>query len=385
MHGYIPRFAEKLVDDVLKRAPVVAVLGARQCGKSTLAREYLISSGISHFFLDLQDRADRNKLREPELFFEKHRDVLVCLDEIQAIPDLFPALRVEVDKARKSGRFLILGSASRDLLLQSTETLAGRIAFVDLSPLGIQEVPDKISWQQAWLRGGFPESLLADSDDFSFDWRTDFVRTFMERDIAQFGFAIPVKVIERLWRLLAHYHGQTVNFSKLASSADISVPTLKKYLAILEQTFMIRLLPPAETNLKKRLVKSPKVYLRDSGILHCLLDIENFDSLLGHPVNGPSWEGFVLENIIAFNPRWKPSFIRTSNDAEVDLIMERGQRQVLFECKLSKAPAPSRGFRQIIDDIQPDSAWLVSPVDEAYAIDEGIMVGNTLHATKALR
>ncbi len=196
----------------------------------------------------------------------------------------------------------------------------------------------------------------------------------MERDIPNLGFSIPILVIERLWLLLAHYNGQTINYNKLAAAADISIPTLKKYLSILEQTYMVRLLPPAETNLKKRLVKSPKIYLRDSGILHALLDIEQYDFLLSNPMAGASWEGFVIENIITQYDRWRPSFIRTSNGAETDLMLERAGEKHLFECKLSKAPKPSRGFYELIDAVQPASAWVVAPVDEPYEIKKGIHV-----------
>ncbi|MBT4088607.1 MAG: DUF4143 domain-containing protein, partial [Deltaproteobacteria bacterium] len=201
-------------------------------------------------------------------------------------------------------------------------------------------------------------------------------RTFMERDIPNLGFRIPVPVIERLWMLLAHNHGQTVNYHKLAAATDISIPTLKKYLAILEQTYMIRLLQPSETNLKKRLIKSPKIYLRDSGILHTLLDIEKYDSLLAHPIAGASWEGFVLENIITEHDRWKPSFIRTSNGAEIDLLLERGRRRQIFECKLSKAPKPSRGFHELIESVNPESAWIIAPVDETYELKKKIFVSS---------
>ncbi len=375
MHGYIPRIAENTLRKALQQAPAVAILGARQCGKSTLARTYLAAQGLPHVFLDLQDRADCRKLNEPELFFERHRERLVCLDEIQLAPDLFPALRVEIDKNRRPGRFLILGSASRDLLRQSTETLAGRISFLELTPFLLSEVAGVTSWQDAWQRGGFPESLLARDDDASYEWRLNFVRTFLERDIPQLGFAIPAKIMERLWRLLAHYHGQTLNVSKVAAAADLSVPTLRKYLSILEQTSMLRLLPPAETNLKKRLIQAPKLYLRDSGLFHALQDIESFDDLMAHPANGASWEGFVIENLIVANPRWKASYVRTSNDAEVDLVLERGRRRVLIECKLSKAPVPSRGFHQLVADLKPDAAWVVAPVDSPYDYRAGIRIG----------
>jgi len=372
MHGYVSRCVEKKIVRALSRSPAVAILGPRQSGKSTTAKIFL--KGIPSVYLDLQDRVDRNKLAEPELFFDRHRDKLICLDEIQLQPDFFSILRSEIDRDRRAGRFLILGSASRDLIKQSTESLAGRIAYIDLTPFLLKEVADIASWSDSWLRGGFPESFLADNDMDSFDWRLDFIRTFMERDIPNLGFSIPVPVIERLWLLLAHYHGQTVNYCKLAAAADISIPTLKKYLALLEQTYMIRLLPPTETNLKKRLIKSPKVYLRDSGILHALLDIEGYDFLLANPMAGTSWEGFVIENIITENDRWKPSYLRTSNGAEIDLVLERAGQRHLFECKLSKAPKPSRGFYELLDSMGPESAWVVAPVDESYEIKKGVFV-----------
>ncbi len=372
MHGYVHRIIEDDLNQALARSPAVAILGPRQCGKSTTAKK-LLKERVS-VYLDLQDRVDRNKLAEPELFFDRYRNRLICLDEIQLLPEFFQTLRSEIDRDRRPGRFLILGSASRDLIKQSTESLAGRIAYIDLTPFLMREVIEVSSWSDLWFRGGFPESLLADNDLNSFAWRIDFIRTFMERDIPNLGFNIPVPVIERLWRLLAHYHGQTVNYHKWASAADITIPSLKKYLAILEQTHMIRLLPPATSNLKKRLVKSPKVYLRDSGILHALLDIEAYDFLLANPVAGASWEGFVLENIMTNHHRWRPSFLRTSNGAEVDLMLERGGRCHLFECKLSKAPKPSRGFHQLVDDLKPNSAQIIAPVDEPFEIKDGIWV-----------
>ncbi len=372
MHGYLPRAAETEIIQSLSRSPAVAILGPRQCGKSTLAKALL--QEYPAVYLDLQDRVDRNKLIEPELFFDRYRDKLICLDEIQLLPEFFQVLRSEIDRDRRPGRFLILGSASRDLIRQSTESLAGRIAYLDLTPFLLHELAGVSVWQDHWLRGGFPESVLAVDDHDSFAWRLDFIRTFMERDIPGLGLNIPVPVIERLWRLLAHYHSQTVNYNKFATAADLSIPTLKKYLAVLEQTYMVRLLPPAETNLKKRLIKSPKIYLRDSGILHGLLDVEGYDSLLANPAAGPSWEGFVLENLIAAHPRWRSSFVRTSNGAEIDLLLERSGRRHLFECKLSKAPKPSRGFHELVEDIQPESAWVVAPVDEMYEIRKNIMV-----------
>jgi hypothetical protein len=372
MHYYIPRLIEKELNRALARSPAVAILGPRQCGKTTTAK--LLLKRISSVYLDLQDRIDRNKLSEPELFFDAYRDRLICLDEIQLLPDFFPMLRSEIDKDRRPSRFLILGSASRDLIKQSSESLAGRISYIDLTPFLLREVTGRVSWRDLWIRGGFPESVLAENDEDSFDWRLDFIRTFMERDIPTMGFNIPIPVIERLWLLLAHFHGQTINYHKLAAAADISIPTLKKYLAILKQTYMVRMLQPATPNLKKRLVKSPKIYLRDSGILHALLEIEAYDYLLANPVAGASWEGFVIENIITRYDRWRPSFLRTSNGAEIDLMLERAGRRHLFECKLSKAPKPSRGFCELADIMKPESAWVIAPVNAIYEIKKRIIV-----------
>ena len=261
MHGYIERSLEKELRKKLTNSPVVAILGPRQCGKTTLAKKVI--SDMPSVYLDLQNRTDLNKLNEPEIFLESYRDKLICLDEIQLKPDFFSYLRSEIDKDRRNGRFLILGSASRDLIKQSSESLAGRISYLDLSSFMYEEVKAEYSWQELMLKGGFPDSLLAEDDEVSFDWRSDFIRTFLERDIPALGFNIPVPIMEKLWVLLSHYHGQTINYNKLANVVDVTQQTLKKYLAILEQTYMIRFLQPFEANIKKRLIKSPKVYIRD--------------------------------------------------------------------------------------------------------------------------
>ena len=374
LHGYLPRNAEAELRRALGRSPAVAILGPRQCGKSTLARQYLKGQAVVH--LDLQNRIDLNRLAEPELFLERHRQELVCLDEIQCLPEFFVVLRSEIDRDRRPGRFLILGSASRELLQQSSESLAGRIAYLRLTPFLRSETRQVADWQTLWVRGGFPDSLLSEDSEDSFAWRQDFTQTFLERDIPALGLTLPVPVVQRLWQMLAHYHGQTINYSRLAGAVDVSVPTLKKYLAVLEQTYMIRLLPPCAANLKKRLIGSPKVYIRDSGILHALLAIESYDQLLGHPLVGASWEGLVLEHLIAALPRWRPSFIRTGNGAEIDLVMQRGNRTMVFECKFSKAPRPSRGFFELVGDLQPENAWVIAPVDEAYEHQRGVRVAN---------
>lgn len=371
MRGYISRFVRERLDRALARSPVVALLGPRQCGKSTLAKHVL---GPDAVYLDLQDRSDANKLREPELFFAAHRQQLVCLDEIQLLPDFFTYLRSEVDRDRRPGRFLLLGSASRDLIRQSSETLAGRIAFVELTPFVSTEVAAQVTVTQHWSRGGFPDSLLAFDDEASFEWRQDFIRTFLERDIPALGLTVPIPVMERLWRLLAHYHGQLIHYAKVAAAADLTVPTLKKYLGILEQTYMLRLLRPAEANLKKRLVKSPKVYLRDSGLVHALLDIENYDQLLAHPIAGETWEGWVIEQLLTQLPRWRGSFIRSGHGAEIDLIVERGSERIAIECKLSKAPRPSRGLYELQQDLGQIPAIIVAPVDDSYALRDNVRV-----------
>ena len=230
MHGYVPRATESRVEKALNRAPAVAILGPRQCGKSTLARK--IIENRPSIYLDLQDRVDRNKLTEPELFFEKYRDRLICLDEIQLLPEFFGILRSEIDHYRRPGRFLILGSASRNLIRQSTESLAGRISYIDLTPFLLKEVESRMSWHDLWLRGGFPESALAPTDEDSFDWRLDFIRTFLERDIPSFGLYVPATVMERLWRLLAHYHGQMVNYQKIATIPELLIYTKNYYIKL---------------------------------------------------------------------------------------------------------------------------------------------------------
>jgi hypothetical protein len=379
MHGYFSREAGATLAKALARAPAALLLGPRQCGKSTLARQLLAQRGDA-VILDLQDRADRARLQEPELFFEAHRQQLVCLDEIQLLPEFFSLLRAEIDRDRRPGRFLLLGSASGPLLRQSHESLAGRIAQVELTPLLLKEVAQAIGWQQLWLRGGFPESLLAAADEDSLDWREDFIRTFLGRDIASLELGLPLPLMERLWRLLAHSQGQTLNASRLAGLLDLRSTRLKQLLAVLEQTFMLRLLPPLEANLSKRLVRTPKLYLRDSGLLHNLLGIETYDDLLAHPQAGESWEGFVIEQLIAAHPRWRPHFLRTSNGAELDLVLERGQRWRVFEIKLSKAPRVSRGFHELVGQLQPERAELIAPVDQAFEARPGIWVRPPLQA-----
>lgn len=377
MHDrYLHRRLETSVRESLAAFPAVAVVGPRQCGKSTLARA-LIGRRKDAVYLDLERPSDRRRLAEPELFFDLHRDQLVCLDEIHRVPELFAVLRGVIDADRRPGRFLVLGSASRDLLRQSSESLAGRIAYLELTPFLLIEMPVRIrSIESLWLRGGFPESVLARSGAISSQWRRDFVRTFLERDVPQLGLRIPSGSLERLWRMCAHHHGQLLNQSRLGESLGVSHTTIRSYLELFAATFMVRLLPPLLPNLKKRLVKSPRLFVRDSGILHTLLDIETHDDLLGHPVRGASWEGWVIENVLGSLPDWRGYYYRTANGAEVDLVLEKGQRRVAIECKASAAPTVTVGFRSALEDLDITEAWVIAPVRDRYPIGKGVEVAS---------
>jgi len=379
MHGYIQRSAAEAILRDLDESPAVALLGPRQCGKTTLALE-IVRQHPAAVYLDLELPSDLRKLADPELYFGTQRDLgranLFCLDEIQRLPDLFPTLRSLIDQAGHAGQFLFLGSASPGLLRQTSESLAGRILYLELTPLLVAEVgaSSLAELSQRWSRGGFPRSHLATSEASSLRWRESLIQTFLEREIPELGLELPAEQLRRLWRMLAHHHGQLLNSSRLGGSLGLSHNTVRSHIELLRGTFMVRLLEPLETNLKKRLVKSPKVYIRDSGILHALLEIADADALLGHPVCGPSWEGLVIEEIIAALPDWRPSFYRTSNGAEIDLVMSRGQRHLAFECKASTAPRPSRGFWTAFADIDAERGWIVAPVNEPYPLREKVEV-----------
>ena len=384
---YIPRQLEHEVQECLQDFPVVALLGPRQCGKSTLAKA-LIKGKKDAVYLDLERPADLHKLSEPELFFAESQGELFCLDEIQRIPELFAPLRGIVDTGTRNGQFLLLGSASRDLIRQSSESLAGRIAYLELTPFLLSEIPETghpETLNTLWTRGGFPDSLLSRTDKSSRRWRENFIRTFLERDIPQLGFHIPAKMIQRVWQMCAHNQGQLLNSSQLGSSLGVSHTTLRSYIDLLEQTFMIRVLQPFSANIKKRLVKSPKVYLRDSGILHTLLRIDNYRDLLGHPVLGASWETIVLENVIAAMPDWDPYFYRTAAGAEIDLLLIRGERRIAIECKASMTPSVTRGFWNALDDLNVERATVIAPVAESYPLKKNVMVSPLSHFIKEIR
>lgn len=385
MHGtYIPRKIELELTECLRSSPAVAVLGPRRSGKSTLAKA-VIAHKKQSVYLDLERPSDLEKLTDPELFLDLHRNDLICLDEIQRSPDLFPVLRSIIDERGRAGQFLILGSASQDLIRQSSESLAGRIAYMELTPFLLSEIEKDKEMTSYWLRGGFPESTLAESNRESVRWRRNFIRTFLERDIPQLGIRIPSKTLERLWRMCAHYHGQQLNQSSLGAALGISHTTIRSHLDLLAETFMVRLLPPLLPNLKKRLVKSPRIYLRDSGILHSLLDIENEDDLLGHPARGSSWEGMVIENILGEFRDWRGYFYRSVAGAEIDLVLEKARTRIAVECKLSTAPEVGKGFWNALKDIEIKEAFIIAPVKESYPIGKSVKVTSLSEFIKEFR
>ena len=372
MHGYRKRV---ILFNIVKRLqvnPAVALLGARQVGKSTLA-EMVMEHFPDAIYLDLERPSDMNKLSDPEAFFQQFGNQLVCLDEIQRAPELFAVLRSVIDRNKRNGQLLLLGSASRDLIKQSSESLAGRVSYLEVTPFNRMETRD-IDINQLWLRGGYPRSLLSSDDETSFQWREDYIRTFLERDIPQLGFHIPANTLGRFWRMLAHSHGQTLNASRLADSMGVSGHTVRKYIDLLEQTFVVRTLQPWSGNTRKRLVKAPKVYIRDSGLLHALLDIESMEQLFSHPVYGASYEGFMVENILSQLPRWKASFYRTSSGSECDLVLEKAGKRIAIEIKASSSPKLGRGNWSALETLQPERSFVVAPVDAAYPLQQGVMV-----------
>lgn len=359
----IPRYILADVEKALTREAAVALIGPRQVGKTTLAQN--IAANRPSIYLDLEKLADLEKLSDPDLFLQQHTDKLVVLDEIHRVPELFNSLRGIIDQGRRQGqghgRFLLLGSASIELMRQS-ETLAGRIEYADLGPLHVMEIEESSSIHKLWLRGGFPRSFLANSDDESFRRRQNFIRTYLERDIPMFGPRVPAQTLERLWIMLAHNQGGLLNASQLARNLGVSSQAISNYIDLLCDLLLVRRLPPFHINIGKRLVKSPKIYVRDSGLVHTLLGIETFDELLGHPVVGASWEGLVIENLLAVAPnRTQASFYRTARGAEIDLILEMGAKHGTWaiEIKSSSVARTGKGFSIALDDIQPSKALIV--------------------------
>ncbi len=356
--------------------PGVVLLGSRQVGKTTLARA-IAAEHPDALVLDLERPGDRAQLAEPELFLAQHRNRLVVLDEVQMLPDLFTHLRPEIDADRRAGRFLLLGSASGALLRQRAESLAGRVGYLELTPLLASELhADLATLQQLWHRGGFPLSQLASNDRLSYAWRQDFIQTFLQRDLPRMGVTIAADTLHRFWRMLAHLQGQLFNASQLGMSlGGASHTTTGRYLDLLVDTMLVRRLEPYLANVGKRLVKSPRVYIRDSGLVHALLNIASLSDLQGHPVVGASWEGFVVEQVRAHLPAGaEMGFYRTAAGAELDVVVQAGRRRLGIEVKFSSAPTVTRGFWQAVGDLKLDKAVVVAPVERRYPLKEGVDV-----------
>ncbi|MDJ0868270.1 MAG: ATP-binding protein [Myxococcota bacterium] len=362
---------ERLQHDIrlaLERSPVVALLGPRQCGKTTAALETMRVREAVRF--DLEDPVDLARLENPMLALGSERR-LVVIDEIQRRPELFEILRVLVDRGEQGPRFLVLGSASPELVRGTSESLAGRVAFVDMAGFDIAEVGAE-SWRTLWQRGGFPRSYLAAEESSSHRWREDFVRTFLERDLPQLGISVPATTMRRFWTMLAHYHGQVLNAAELARSLSVGETTVRRYLDILSGSFVVRQLQPWHENLKKRQVKSPKVYVRDSGILHTLLSIRSPEDRESHPKLGASWEGFVIEQVLALRSEREAFFWATHGGAELDLLVFDGPRRIGFEVKYTDAPRTMRSMRVAIEDLGLDRLEIVYPGRESFALDAKI-------------
>lgn len=380
---YIQRNIEPIVMSSLEHNPVTAILGPRQCGKSTLARHIIESYSKDAIYLDLERPSDLRKLDDAEWFLQSQKEKLICLDEIQRKPELFPVLRALSDDWGSNGHFLILGSASRDLIKQSSESLAGRISYKRLNPFQWNELHSKTTLENYLSRGGFPRSLLANNETLSFEWREDFITTFLERDLLLWSGFSP-DTMRRLWQMLAHLNGQLINFSALGSALGVSHTTVRNYAELLAATFMVQLLPPYLTNTRKRLVKSPKIYLVDPGIANALLGIRNFAELAGHPTMGALWECTVLANLSTAFPQMQFYFYRTSKGEEIDFVIESKNKLIVIECKASVAPYISKGTHTAVNDINPALIVVVAPVEKGWPLNDKMVVANISEAIELI-
>lgn len=357
----------------------VVLLGPRQVGKTTLARRIASARGARAIYLDLERPADQRRLYDPEAFLSAQAGKLVVIDEIHRAPGLFAVLRGLIDERRRTGRkhghFLLLGSAAIDLMRQSSETLAGRVAHVELAPISASELPRRgHTVDELWVRGGFPLSLLAESDSLSLRWRRDFIRSYLERDVPMFAPRMPAETIARLWGMLAHGQGTLLNQSRLASSLGVSAPAVGRYIDLLADLLLVRRLRAWSGKLGKRLVRAPKVYVRDSGTVHALLELETWNDVIGHPAAGPSWEGFAIENLIASaGDNRVPFFFRTEDGAEIDLVFERGGRvEMAIEIKRTTAPEMTKGFRLGCEALRPRAAYVVHGGSDEWPMGHGV-------------
>jgi predicted AAA+ superfamily ATPase len=370
---YYSRNIEKAVIEAIENFPVTAIIGPRQCGKSTLVKEIISKIKDDVLYLDLERPSDLQKLENAEWFLTTQKEKLICIDEIQRRPDLFPLLRSLVDEWNKPSSFVVLGSASRELLKQSSESLAGRIVYKRLTPFLFSEICNHYTIEDYFARGGFPRSLLCKNDKLSFEWRRNFISTFLERDLLQWVYFTPA-TMQRIWQMLAHLNGQTVNYSHLGNALGISNQTVKNHIDLLESTYMLHIIQPYISNFGKRLVKSPKIYVADAGIAATLLGIGSFQDLSGHPSFGAIWEQIILSNMKGVFPDAEIYYYRTTNGAEIDFVMKWNNRTFAIECKASFTPKLSKGNYLAIEDIAPEHTFVVTPSPDSWSMNRGIDV-----------
>ncbi len=375
---YIYRNITSSVLDLIHNFPVMGIIGPRQVGKTTLVKELISQIDKKCIYLDLELPEDSNKLQDPQIYLEQHEEKCVILDEIQRMPNIFSILRALIDRKRDPGRFVILGSASPDLLKQSSETLAGRIVYTELSPFNLMEIIKDHNMVDHWFKGGFPEAFLSGKSNIFTTWMRNFVQTYLERDLQMLGLSADSILMRRLWTMIAHYHGGIWNASTFARSLGVTVPTINRYINFLEAAFIVRRLEPYYFNLKKRLVKSPKIYIRDTGILHYLAGINNHESLHGHTLIGNSWEGYVIEQIHQMLPNeLKLYYYRTHQGAESDLVLVRGtEPKACIEIKYTSQPKLSKGFLVAVDDLKTEANFIITPKSDTYPISKSTYVCN---------
>lgn len=377
----LDRLLAKVLKQRLKTSPAIAILGPRQVGKTTLSK-YLNKDFI---YLDMENPRDIAKLQDPYSYLESLASSTVIIDEVQLMPELFTILRPLIDAKRTPGRFILLGSASPDLVKGVSETLAGRISYHELTPINLTELPQKIDYKEHWFRGGFPDALLSKSNEFSKNWIDDFIKSYVERDLAKmFGVDLAPTLLRNFWSMLAHSNGNLFNAESFGRSLGVSAPTVTRYLDFLEGGYLIRRLQPWFVNAKKRLVKSPKTYIRDTGILHRLLNIPSYEDLFGHPVIGSSWEGYVIEQIYQLkNQHTDLFFYRTQAGAECDLVLVQGVTPIAcIEIKLSNSPSISKGFINCTKDLEPKFKYVITPQSDTYKAANEVIVTNLTHFLK---
>ncbi|MFN0034318.1 MAG: ATP-binding protein [Saprospiraceae bacterium] len=376
MSNIFPRLLESEALRLAGRFPIIGIVGPRQVGKTTLAKQLAAQLPKPTQYFDLEYPENWAALQEPVRLLERLEDHTVILDEVQRLPGIFTTLRALTDKRREPGRFILLGSASPELIQHSSETLAGRIAYLEMQPFALPELPPMVAWETLWLRGGFPESLFAPDERDSLDWRQSFVRSYVERDFPMLGLKADSVLLRRLWTMLAHLNGQMLNKESLTNAIGLNNATLNRYLDYFESAYLMQRLMPFATNLGKRLVKTPKIYLRDTGILHSLLNIQNYPALLGNPALGASWETFVLQQLLPLLPAgWEAFFYRTHEGAEVDFVLTNGGKpEILLECKVNTTPAASKGFYEVAADLNTVKNFIVSPVQLPFPGKNGVEI-----------